>query len=130
MIQSKVLSLHFWEKTNNCVDYMANRTPTKALKNITSEEAWSKIKPDVSHFHVFSSEAWVDVHDEKMKVLQPKSGKCIFVGNCEDVKGSRLLQPNSNEIIIKIYVEFDENLSTCKLNSMFVPYLTCEPLFS
>jgi transposase InsO family protein len=34
MIQSKVLSLHYWAKSINYV----NRTPTKALKNITLEE--------------------------------------------------------------------------------------------
>jgi hypothetical protein len=59
--------------------------------------------------------------DEKRKALQPKSEKCIFVGYSKDVKGYRLLQPHSNEIIIRRDVKFDENLSACKPNSMFVP---------
>jgi transposase InsO family protein len=50
MIQSKGLSLHFWVEAINCANYIVNHTPTKDLKNITLEEAWSKIKPDVSHF--------------------------------------------------------------------------------
>ena len=58
MLQSKGLSLCFWAKVVKCANYIVNHTPTKALKNITPEEAWSSIKPDVSHFRVFGSEAW------------------------------------------------------------------------
>jgi hypothetical protein len=85
MIQYKGLSLHFWAETTNYDNYIVNCTPTKDLKNITSEGAWSKIKPNVSHFHVFGSEAWVHIPDEKSKELQPKSEKCIFVEYSKDV---------------------------------------------
>ena len=46
---------------------------------------------DVSHLHVFRSEAWAHIPDEKNKALEPKSEKCIFVGYSEDVKGYMLL---------------------------------------
>eukprot|EP00253_Pinus_taeda_P003527 PITA_03527 len=46
MLQSKGLSLSFWAEAINCANYIINRTPTKVLKNITPEEAWSFIKPD------------------------------------------------------------------------------------
>ena len=87
MIQSKGLSLQYWAKAINCANYIVNHTPTKVLQGITLEEAWSKIKPDVSHFRVFGSEAWDHIVDEKCKSLQPKSEKCIFVGYFEYVKG-------------------------------------------
>jgi hypothetical protein len=93
MIQSKGLSLKYWAEAINCANYIVNCTPTKALKNITPKEAWTKIKPDVSHFRVFGSIAWAHILDEKRKALQPKSEKCIFVGYSEDVKGYILLQP-------------------------------------
>jgi hypothetical protein len=86
MIQCKGLSLKYWAEAINCENYIVNHTPTKALKNITPEEAWTKIKPDVSHFRVFGSIAWAHIPDEKRKALQPKSEKCIFVGYSEDVK--------------------------------------------
>ena len=57
MLQSKGLSLNYWAEAINCANYIINRTPTKVLKNITPKEAWSSIKPDVSHFRVFGSEA-------------------------------------------------------------------------
>jgi hypothetical protein len=80
IIQSKRLSLHYWVEAINCENYIVNHTPTKDLKNITSGEAWTKIKPNVSHFHVFGSVAWAHNPNEKRKALQPKSDKCIFVG--------------------------------------------------
>ena len=97
------------------------------LQGITLEEAWSKIKPDVSHFHVFGCEAWAHVQDEKWKVLQPKSEKCIFVGYSEDVKGYRIIQPHSHDIIIRRDVKFDENLLACDPNSAVVTSLAYEP---
>jgi hypothetical protein len=121
MIQSKGLSLKYWEEAINCANYIVNRTPTKSLKNITLEEAWTKIKPDVSHFHVFGSIAWAHIPDEKRKALQPKSEKCIFVGYSEDVKGYRLLQSHCNEIIIRRDVKFDENLLAYEPNLAIVP---------
>jgi hypothetical protein len=127
MIQSKGLSLKYWVEAINCANYIVNHTPTKALKNITPEEAWTKIKPDVSHFCVFGSIAWAHIPDEKRKELQPKSEKCIFVGYSEDVKGYRLLQPHCNEIIIRRDVKFDENILACEPNSTIVPSLACEP---
>jgi hypothetical protein len=36
------------------------------------------------------------------------------------VKGYKLLQPNSNEIIIRRDVKFDENLLACEPNLLFV----------
>jgi hypothetical protein len=126
MIQSKGLSLHYWEKISNCENYIVNHTPTKALKNITLEEAWNKVMPYVNHFYVFGSVAWAHILDEKRKSLQPKIQKCIFVGYSEYVIGYRLLQPHSNDIIRR-YVNFDENILACKPNSTFVPSSTCDP---
>ena len=71
MIQTKGLSLQYWVEAINCANYIVNHTPTKVLQGITLEEAWSKIKPDVSHFRVFGCEAWAHISDEKWKALLP-----------------------------------------------------------
>ena len=67
MIQSKGLSLQFWAEAINCANYIVNHRPTKVLQGITPEEAWSKIKLDVIHFHVFGCEARAHIPDEKQK---------------------------------------------------------------
>ena len=76
---------------------------------------------------MFGCEAWAHIPDEKRKALQPKSEKCIFVGYSEDVKGYRLIQPHSHDIIIRRDVKFDENLLACEPNLADVPSLACEP---
>ena len=86
MLQSEGLSLCFWAESIDCANYIVNHTPTKVLKNITLEEARSSIKPNVSHFCVFGSEAWAHIPDAKHKALESKSEKCIFVGYSKDVK--------------------------------------------
>jgi hypothetical protein len=72
MIQSKGLSPHFLVEAVDCVNYIVNNTATKDLKNITLKEAWSKTKPDVSHFRVFGSATWAHILGEKRRALQPK----------------------------------------------------------
>ena len=76
---------------------------------------------------MFGCEAWAHILDEKRKALQPKSEKCIFVGHSEDVKGYRLLQPHSHDIIIRRDVKFDENLLAYEPNLAGVPSLAYEP---
>eukprot|EP00253_Pinus_taeda_P027041 PITA_27041 len=129
MLQSKGLSLSFWAEAINCANYIINRTPTKVLKNITPEEAWSSIKPDVSHFRIFGSEAWAHIPDEKHKALEPKSEKCTFVGYSEDVKGYRLIPFKSKNVIIGRDVKFDENKSACEPSPADVPPLPISSTF-
>ena len=67
------------------------------------------------------------IPDEKWKALQPKSEKCIFVGYSKDVKGYKLPQPHSHDIIIRRDVKFDENILSCEPNLEGVPSLAYEP---
>eukprot|EP00253_Pinus_taeda_P006208 PITA_06208 len=129
MLQSKGLSLSFWAKAINCANYIINRTPTKILKNITPEEAWSSIKLDVSHFRIFGSEAWAHIPDEKHKALEPKSEKCTFVVYSEDVKGYRLIPFKSKNVIIRRDVKFDENKSAYEPSPADVPPLPISSTF-
>ncbi len=47
-------------------------------------------------------------------------------GYSEDVKGYRLLQPHSKNIIIRRDVKFHEDISACEPNLALVPSLACE----
>ena len=69
MTQSKGLSLQCWAEAINYANYIVNHTPTKVLQGISSEEEWSKIKLDVSHFRVFGCEAWAHIPDEKKESI-------------------------------------------------------------
>ena len=59
--------------------------------------------------------------------MHHKTDNFIFVEYSEDVKGYRIIQQHSHDIIIRIYVKFDENLLAYNPNSVFVPSLAYEP---
>jgi len=124
MLQSKGRSLNFWAKAINCANYIVNHTPTKVLKNITPKEAWSSIKPNVSHFHIFGSEAWAHIPNEKHIALEPESEKCNFFGYSKDVKGYRLIPLKSKNVIIRIDVKFSENILAYEPSTANVPPLS------
>ena len=59
MLHAKNLHYKFWAESMFYATYILNRTPTKALKDITLEEAWSGRKPDLHHLQIFGSVAYV-----------------------------------------------------------------------
>jgi hypothetical protein len=67
---------------------------------MTPFEAWKGDKPDVTHFHIFGSHTWAHIPSEKRKQLDPRSTPCIFVGYLDDVKGYRLIDPSTYQLII------------------------------
>ena len=65
MLEAKDLNPNLWDEPINCVAYIQNRAPHKALDGRTPYEAWSGHKPNVSHFRVFGSKAWARIPSEK-----------------------------------------------------------------
>ena len=66
---------------------------------MTPEEAWTHVKPDVSTFHIFGSEAWAFIPNDQWKAMEKKSQPLIFVGYCEDVKAYRLFDCDSKKAL-------------------------------
>ena len=50
MMHSRDIPPIYWVEAVNCANYIQNHTPHRALEHLTSEEAWSNTKPDVSFF--------------------------------------------------------------------------------
>ena len=78
--------------------YIINRTPTKALKDITPEEAWSGRKPDLHHLRIFGSIAYVHTPKWKRHKLDANSSPYIFVGYDENTKGYRVYDSTTNKV--------------------------------
>ena len=108
MLYSKGLHKMFWTETICCANYILNRVPNKAVLHVTFEEKWNGRKLDISNFKVFGSECWVHIYDEKWKMLDPKSHKCIFIGYSEDSKANRLFETFTQGVIISRDVQFHE----------------------
>ena len=69
MMEAKTLPPKYWAEAINCAAYIQNRVPHKQLYGMNPFEAWSGHKPDVTHFRIFGSKAWVRIPTEKRKAL-------------------------------------------------------------
>ena len=92
MIKAKKLANNFWGEAVRTVAYLTSRSATKAVRNITLEEAWSRIKPTIAHLKIFGSTAHMHVPKEKRHKLDDKSSKCIFLGYNEVSKAYRVYE--------------------------------------
>jgi transposase InsO family protein len=111
MLHARNMAYEFWGEAVSTAAYLRNRNCTKAIKDMTPEEAWSGSKPDVSHLRIFGTRAFVHVPKERRSKLDPKTMQCIMVGYCEGSKAYRLYHPDSHKIIKSRDVVFDETKS-------------------
>ena len=98
----------FWPEAMNWNIHVLNRSPTFSVQNMTLEEAWSGRKPAVDHFKIFSCIAYAHVPDKKMKKLDDKGEKCVFLGVSEASKAYKLFNPLTKKIVTSRDVIFDE----------------------
>jgi hypothetical protein len=100
ILHAKSLPNKLWVEALNFSTYIQNRSPHRYFKDKTPYEAWSSLKPEVTHFRIFGSRAWAQILSEKRKALDPQSTKCIFVGYLYGVKGYRLIDISLDRLII------------------------------
>jgi transposase InsO family protein len=107
MLKSKNMPKTWWGEAVNTAAYIINRSPTKKMENVTPEEAWTGVKPNVSHFRVFGSVCYRHVPDQLRTKLDDKGELMIMVGY-HSTGGYKLVNPVNNKIVISRDVVFDE----------------------
>jgi Reverse transcriptase (RNA-dependent DNA polymerase) len=124
LVQAK-LPPSFWPLAVAAYIHTSNRTPKSALDGKTPYHYWTGKKPDISYFRVFGCLAYVLIHKDKRKALQPHSKKCIFVGYPDGVKAWKFWDPVEKKIIISSHAVFDERCfpgnSTTAINLASIP---------
>ena len=95
-MHAKSLPQRLWAEALNCETYIQKKSPDRSIKDKTPYEAWSGLKPEVTHFCIFGSNAWAKIPSEKRKALDPQSTECIFFGYLDGVKGYRLIDISSD----------------------------------
>ncbi|KAG6392995.1 hypothetical protein SASPL_147225 [Salvia splendens] len=95
-------------KAVRCVVYVQNRCPHAKLIDQTPQEAWSGIKPTMSHLKIFGSVAYVHVPNQRRTKLDDKSRSYVFIGYDEKTKGFRLFDPIEKKVIISRDVLMNE----------------------
>ena len=70
------------------------------VKDVTLKEAWSRVKPSIEHFRVFSCITHVHVPDARRSKLDNKNFTCVLWGVSEESKGYRLYDPIAKKVVV------------------------------
>ena len=109
MLANAKLPQKFWAEALSTAAYLRNRSPTKAVKQMTPFEAWTNEKPNVEHLRVFGCDAYSHVAKDERQKLDSKARKCIFVGYGAETKGYRLYDPKRGKVFYSRDVLFNES---------------------
>lgn len=109
MLIDSGLSVKLWAEAVNTANYLRNRSPTKALKTMTPEEAFTGIKPNLSNLKIFGCKALVHIPKSQRKKWDPKSDERYFVGYSQNSKGYRVIHPFTLKVSIARDIVFCEN---------------------
>ncbi len=115
MLVDAKLPQAFWAEAVSTAVYLRNRSPTKAIEDMTPFEAWMKQKPQVEHLRVFGCDAYAHVAKDERKKLDSKSRKCIFLGYGEETKGYRLYDSSRSRVIYSRDVHFNEKSTNSEI---------------
>ena len=108
MLSESGLPKKFWAEALATATYLRNRSPTKAVNGMTPIQAWTGLKPNVTHLRVFGSLCFSHIPKDERKKLDPKAQEAIFLGYGQETKGYRLYNPISRKVFFSRDVIFDE----------------------
>jgi hypothetical protein len=97
----------FWAEAVNTAGYLRNRCPNATLDGKTPFEALTGSVPDLSHTRIFGCEAYALIPGHRKK-FEPRGTRCVFVGYATESKCYRLWSLETNKIIHRRDVRFNE----------------------
>jgi hypothetical protein len=109
LLKSMQVPSVFWGEAVRTAVYLLNRSPTKALNNMTPFEAWHGKKPKISHLKVFGCVAHVKAVGPGLSKLSDRSNKMVFIGYESGTKGYRFFDPTTNRLVVSRDVVFEED---------------------
>ena len=115
MLSGVGLGQELWAVVVDIAYYLKNRSPTSTPVDKTPHEVWSSKKPSIVHLRVFGCDAFMHAPKEKMRKLDNKDEKCIFVDYKDGIKGYKLWNPVTRKIVYSRDVVLKEVKSTSKI---------------
>ena len=120
----------FWAEAIATAAYLRNRSATAALEDgVTPYEKWHDRKPNLKHLRVFGCAAFAHVPDCNRRKLDGKAIRLRFVGYSKNPKGYRLHDEQTDKVITRRDVTFDESnflLRSESLEVLAIPTETVE----
>jgi hypothetical protein len=99
MIHDQNLSMFLWVEACNATVYIQNWCPHRILEDKTPEEAFTTVKTEVSHLHIFGCPIYIHVLVEKRTKLERSSRKGLFVCYSETSKAHRVCIVEQRKIV-------------------------------
>ncbi len=110
MLADAGLPKQFWAEALDTATYLRNRSPTKCLDQVTPEEVWSGVKPDVRHLRVFGCKTYSHVPKEERGKLDVKTRSGLMLGYGKRTKAYRLYDETNKKPYFSRDVRFEEEL--------------------
>jgi hypothetical protein len=110
----------YWYDALTHATHLHNVSPTRALDDMTPEEAWSGNKPDVSRLRVFGCEAFVHIPDKQRTKLAARSLICTFLGNAPNRAAYHFAHRPSRRFLESRDVIFDEGGQTTRFDRIIL----------
>ena len=99
MLSSAGIGQEFWTEAVETTCYLVNRSTTSALIDKIPQEVWNGKKPSIKHLKFFGCDAYVHVPKEKRSKLDNKDEKCIFIGYKYGMKGYKLWNTITKNVV-------------------------------
>jgi hypothetical protein len=111
MIHDQHLPMFLWAEASMTAVYIQNISPHNTLRNMTLEEAFTRVKPEVGHLRIFGCPVYIHVPKEKRTKLDPSGRKGTFVGYNESSKAYRIYIHGQRQIKVRKDVTFEEEVA-------------------
>jgi hypothetical protein len=106
LLKSMDMPAVFWAEAIRVAVHVLNRSPTRALNDITPYEAWHKTKPNVGYLRTFGCVAHVKINGPGVKKLDDRSVAMVFVGYEDGAKAYRVYNPITKRLHVSRDVIF------------------------
>ena len=114
MLCASNLSDGFWQDAVGTAVHLINQSTCTGLKQMTAEEAWSGLKPNISNLCVFGCPVYMLIPKELyVGKLAHKMCCCIFVGYSSTCKAWLFWNPVKHSIIKSREIVFNEQVTCC-----------------
>jgi hypothetical protein len=128
MMFFKNVKLMFWDDAVLCAIYVKNKCPSHALKNKTPCEMWYGHIFSVRHLRVFGSTYYALIPKKKIRKLDARSQKCVFLVYSNTTKGYHLYDETNKKFILfrdVIFLESSKKDETVERQLDHMNIVTC-----